>query len=81
MRDPYDLRRRQRGMGMWRRLQLYALGMVLLLIVGALLGHWVLNLVLGWVFSFKFIAFMVVALVTLLIISWISVNRRARRRW
>lgn len=81
MRDPYDLRRRQRGMGMWRRLQLYAIGIVLLLIVGALLGHWLLNLVLGWVFSFQFIAFAVVALVVLLVVSWISMNRKTRRRW
>jgi membrane protein YdbS with pleckstrin-like domain len=80
MRDPYNFQRR-RGMGMWRRLQLYIVGIVLLLIVGALVGHWVLNLVLGWVFSFKFIAFMVVALVTLLMISWISMNRKMRRRW
>jgi membrane protein YdbS with pleckstrin-like domain len=80
MRDPYDLRRR-RGMGMWRRLQMYAIGIVLLLIVGALLGHWLLGLVLGWVFSFKFIAFAVVALIVLLVIMRANMSRRSNRRW
>ena len=78
MRNPYDLRRK-RGMGMWRRLQLYIGGIVLLLILGAVLGHWLLNLVLGWVFSFQFIAFAAVALGVLLVILWISMNRKARR--